>query len=115
VESARWSYGAQMITSDSCTGMRILRGQVLGSSEYHVYIMLSQSDALRFEEVFTKFSGKEFSNRIAVEDIEDALGEMKVKLSAEGAQYCDCDFENVRCALILSYIRIEKLFGCSRF
>lgn len=45
--------------------------------------MLSQSDALRFEEVFTKFSGKEFSNRIAIEDIEDALGEMKVKLTAE--------------------------------
>jgi hypothetical protein len=95
--------------------MRILRGKVLGSSEYHVYIMLSQSDALRFEEVFTKFSGKEFSNRIAIEDIEDALGEMKVKLSAEGAQYCDCDFENVMFALILSHIRIEKLFGCSRF
>jgi hypothetical protein len=46
--------------------------------------MLSQSDALRFEEVFSKFSGKEFSNRIAIEEIEEALGEMKVKLSSEG-------------------------------
>ena len=49
-----------------------------------VSYMLSQSDALRFEEVFSKFSGKEFSNRIAIEEIEDALGEMKVKISAEG-------------------------------
>jgi hypothetical protein len=46
--------------------------------------MLSQSDALRFEEVFTKFSGKEFSNRIAIEEIEEALGEMKVKVTPEG-------------------------------
>ncbi len=46
--------------------------------------MLSQSDALRFEEVFSKFSGKEFSNRIAVEEIEEALAEMKVKVSPEG-------------------------------
>jgi hypothetical protein len=46
--------------------------------------MLSQSDALRFEEVFTKFSGKEFSNRIAIEEIEEALGEMKVKVTSEG-------------------------------
>ncbi len=47
-------------------------------------IMLSQSDALRFEEVFSKHSGKEFSNRLAVEDIEEALLEMKVKISSEG-------------------------------
>jgi hypothetical protein len=46
--------------------------------------MLSQSEALRFEEVFSKFSGKEFSSRIAIEEIEEALAEMKVKVSSEG-------------------------------
>jgi hypothetical protein len=46
--------------------------------------MLSQSDALRFEEVFSKFASKEFADRIALDDIEEALSEMKVKLSSEG-------------------------------
>jgi len=50
----------------------------------HVIRNAVQSDALRFEEVFTKFSGKEFSNRIAIEEIEEALGEMKVRVTPEG-------------------------------
>jgi len=48
--------------------------------------MLSQSEALRFEEVFSKFSGKEFSDRIAHEEIQEALTEMKVNPSSEGLQ-----------------------------
>jgi hypothetical protein len=69
-------------------GLQIIWEQMLEDLLTHrrkaVSDMLSQSDALRFEEVFSKFSGKEFSNRIAIEEIEDALGEMKVKISAEG-------------------------------
>ena len=53
----------------------------LGSAD-----MLSQSEALRFEEVFSKFSGKEFSDRIAHEEIQEALTEMKVNPSSEGLQ-----------------------------
>jgi hypothetical protein len=46
--------------------------------------MLSQSEALRFEEVFSKFAGKEFSDRIAQEEIQEALAEMKANPASEG-------------------------------
>ena len=49
--------------------------------------MLSQSEALRFEEVFSKFAGKEFSDRIAQEEIQEALAEMKANPASEGFEH----------------------------
>ncbi len=72
-------------------------------------IMLSQSDAIRFEEVFSKHSGKEFSNRIAVEDIEEALLEMKVKISSEGI-YTTLQLDS-NFSLCIWTTRIEKIFS----
>ena len=68
--------------------------------------MLSQSEALRFEEVFSKFSGKEFSDRIAHEEIQEALTEMKVNPSSEGLQLRLILHEH--CQLTRLPSRIEK-------
>lgn len=73
----------------------VWRHKIRGLQEYdankHTYIeifhlldMLSQSEALRFEEVFSKFAGKEFSDRIAQEEIQEALAEMKANPASEG-------------------------------
>jgi hypothetical protein len=77
--------------------------------------MLSQSEALRFEEVFSKFSGKEFSSRIAMEEIEEALAEMKVKVSSEGLRHLVDSLQYLcRCPCIWPS-RIERLSCGCRF